>query len=89
MPRNTNPFLARVLPYVMAGVMIILFIIGMVIFSYVMLFLFIIGIILFSIGAVRARFFKRKKTAVFTEEFIIDVQREQTKKSGRLIEHDE
>lgn len=75
-----NPIFARFVPFLMMGVMIVLFIIGLFVFSYILIVAAIIGFILFIISAVRARFFN-KGTHVHQEQF--------ETKTGRTIEYDD
>ena len=92
-PPHLNPLLARIMPFFVIALMVILFIVGIFIFSYVLIFAVIVGFILFVVGFIRTKFFNHRKTSSIHEEFIVDVRRENNKasneKSGRLIEHDE
>ena len=71
-----NPLLAKFLPFLTLGVMIVVFIVGLIFFSYIFIFAVIVGAILYAMAYVRLKFFTRKKPA----------QKPESK--GRVIEHD-
>ncbi len=99
-----NPLLARVLPYLMIAFMIVLFILGIFIFSYVLIFAIIVGLVLFAIGFIRLKIFSKGQNASFHEQILI-IQRQMqgehhakqnenpaqsdNKQAGRIIEHNE
>ena len=56
-----NNFLAHLVPYLMLGVMITLFVIGLFIFSYILIISVIVGFVLFGIAYIKAHFFPQKK----------------------------
>lgn len=54
-------FLQRLIPFVIAGMIIVAFIFGLMLLAYLILFGIIVGCILFVIRAIRDRFFPRTK----------------------------
>lgn len=77
--RNVHPILARILPFVMTLVMLIVFVLSLFIFTYVFIFALIVGTVLFIVGYIRLRFFKPKPQTETTADV----------KMGRIIEHDD
>jgi len=99
-PNNPHPLLARLLPFFVMGVAIVLFVVSIFIFSYIFLFALIVGFVLFAIGYVRAKFFKPKNGTFQEPLFVIKTTFTNTGKTeqkttkpvehtGRIIEHDE
>lgn len=83
LPPNRNiPFTAKLLPYIMIGLTIVLFVIGLVIFSYLLIIAAIVGFILFAINFIRTKFFKK-------EDQIHTYHKDQEKQQGRIIEYEE
>jgi len=80
-PDKSTPILMRFIPFLMIGLMIVLFIIGLFIFSYILIFAAIIGFVLFIISAIRARFSNKKQTHAYQKQF--------DAKKGRTIEYEE
>ncbi len=80
-PEQNIPLLARFIPFLMMGLMIVLFIIGLFIFSYILIFAAIVGFVLFVISAIRARFFNKGKTHTYQAQF--------EAKTGRTIEYED
>ncbi|MCX7125857.1 MAG: hypothetical protein NTU49_09010 [Gammaproteobacteria bacterium] len=78
-PQNVHPLLARILPFLIMAVMLVVFVIGLFIFTYVFIFALVLGTILFIVGFIRTKFFKPKSPITATPEV----------KIGRIIEHDE
>ena len=74
--KTPNPLLAKLLPFLMLGLMIVLFVIGIIFFSYVLIIAVIVGAILYAIAYIRLKFFTRKKPVQKTES------------KGRVIDHD-
>lgn len=54
--------LARLIPFIFLGVMIVLLVAGMIIFSYLLIVGALVGLILFMIAWVRDRLFGKKKS---------------------------
>lgn len=77
--KTPNPLLAKFLPFLMLGLMIVLFIIGVIFFSYVLIIAVIIGAILYAVAYIRLKFFTPKKPAQKTGS---------TGSKGRVIDHD-
>lgn len=59
-PTQKNRIVSSLASIVGMGVFVLLFIIGLVFFSYLLIIGGIIGLVLFAIGYVRAKFFLRK-----------------------------
>lgn len=56
-----NQYVTRILPYLFLGFVLVLFVIGIIIFSYVLIIGTIIGLVLFSISYLRTRFLSKKQ----------------------------
>ncbi len=69
-------FLEKLLPFLIIGVMIVIFVVGIVFLSYVLIFGALVGLVLFAIAWIRQTFFPPKDLT-------------KPKKSGRTIEHDD
>lgn len=72
------PFFARFIPFLSMGLAIVVFVIGIVIFSYVLIFAAIVGLVLFVIAYIRTQFFKQKTHRLYRKN-----------QSGRTIDYDE
>lgn len=81
-PPLKNSWAAKFLPFLTMGLSIVLFIIGIIVFSYILIIAAIIGVILFSIGYIRAKFFMKNKEVHRYNKTTEDA-------SGRVIEHEE
>ena len=73
-------FVNKVLPFIIAGVLLALFIALAVLLSYVILWGIAIGIIFWIVAAIKQKFFGHSATAKTT------VSKD---KQGRIIEHDD
>lgn len=74
-----NNLFARVLPFIFFGVMLVLLVIGIVLFSYILILGAIVGSVLFLIAFIRDKLFlSRHVTKTQPQE-----------KAGRIIEHDD
>ena len=80
---HTHPLFTRIFPFLIMGVMLILFILGLFIFTYLFIFAMIIGSVLFIINYVRTKFFRPKTNPVGSAQNL------QPKKVGRIIEHED
>jgi uncharacterized membrane protein len=67
---------AKVIPFLVLGIMLVVFVIGLIFVSYVLLFGALVGLVLYVVAWVRDKFFPTKEIT-------------QPPKSGRTIEHDE
>jgi ABC-type transport system involved in cytochrome bd biosynthesis fused ATPase/permease subunit len=75
-----NRFLARLVPFIFLGIMIVLLVVGFVIFSYILMFGALVGVVLFVVAWIRETFFSPKDKNL--------MKRETDKKPGRVIDHD-
>ncbi|MCX7121498.1 MAG: hypothetical protein NTZ67_06985 [Gammaproteobacteria bacterium] len=82
-PQKTHPIFARIAPYLMMLVMLIIFILSLFIFTYVLIFVLVVGGILFTIGFVRAKLFSHKRYDTEQAKPSAD------ERGGRLIEYDD
>jgi len=83
---NNNGFqriLAVIMPFVGMGIFVVLFIVGLIFFSYLLIIAAIIGLVLFAIGYVRVKLFQRKSRTAAND------QTYQSSGKGRVIEHDD
>lgn len=76
--QNGN-FAARFLPFLIAGLTIVLFVIGLIIFSWILIIAAIVGFVLFLISAISAKF---SKTRTFQEEL-------ERQEHGRTVDHED
>lgn len=69
--------LARLIPFIFLGIMIVLLVLGLIVFSYLLIFGALVGLVLFMITWIKDRFFRknRKKSAQLKH------------KSGHTIDH--
>ncbi len=70
-------FLERLLPFILLGIMIVLGVVGIVLFSYLLIFGALIGLILFIVAWVQGLFQSKQKKASRLQQ-----------KRGRIIDHD-
>lgn len=68
----------RIIPFILLGVAIVVFALGMMLLFYLLLLGAAVGFILFLATWIRDKFFPTKKI----------VRHEHEKKSGRIIDHD-
>ncbi len=78
-----NGIFEKIMPFFLFGIFIVLFIIGLFIFSYLLIVAAVIGLILFAIAYIRAKLFGPAKP--HNEEH----RHQQPKSSGRTIDHDD
>lgn len=78
----TNSFAARFFPFLIAGLTIVLFIIGILIFSWILIIAAIVGLVLFIISSISAKFSKHAERKSFQEE--LDAQQK-----GRTIDYED
>jgi hypothetical protein len=67
---------AKIMPFFMLGIALVLIFYGLVLLAYVFVFGAIVGMVLFSIAWIKAKFFASRSISV-------------PKRRGRIIEHDE
>lgn len=84
MKNRLSRFIATIVPFLIAGISIVLLIIGIIIFSYILFFGAIIGLILFVIAYIYFALNKRKMSHLYhkTETY-------HKVRSGRIIDHDQ
>jgi hypothetical protein len=70
--------LARLIPFIFLGVMIVLFVVGIILFSYLLIFGAIVGMILFFITWIKEKLFPSRNIQSY----------QKSEKSGRTFEHD-
>lgn len=74
--------LAAILPFLFAGITIVLFVVGIIIFSYILLFGALVGLILFIIAFI----FMKIKMHQLRKQF---KQSSVSSRKGRTIDHDD
>ncbi len=57
-------FLARLIPFVLLGVAIVAFVLGMIVMAYIFVFGALLGLAIFAITWVRAKFFPNKNLGI-------------------------
>lgn len=70
---------ARLVPFIFLGIMIVIFVVGIVIFSYLLIVGAIVGMILFLAAWLKEKLFPSKDIQYY----------QQTEKRGRTFDHDE
>lgn len=78
MPHARNKLAAVIMPIIGMALFIILFVVGLVFFSYLLIIGTIIGLVLFTIAYIRAKFFAKKMRKHAVKQ----------RRQGRTIEHD-
>ncbi|EKD54195.1 MAG: hypothetical protein ACD_60C00117G0001 [uncultured bacterium] len=56
-----NTFLQRLIPFIFLGILLVLFVVGVILFSYLLIVGAIVGLILFLIAWVKEKFFPGHK----------------------------
>jgi hypothetical protein len=69
----------RLLPFIMPGILIVVFIAGMVIFSYLLFWGVLVGLVLFAVSWIKRTFFSTKSP----------IDQAEKPRRGRIIEHKE
>lgn len=69
--------LGRLMPFIFLGIMLVLAVVGVILFSYLLIFGALVGIILFAITWIRGLFSHKTKHLQTTQH-----------KTGRTIDHD-
>lgn len=72
-------FIARLVPFIFLGVMLVLFVLGLILFSYLLIIGAIVGMILFALTWLRDKIFPPKEIGPH--------QKKETQ--GRTFEHDD
>ena len=73
-----NPFISRILPFFYLGIVVVLFIVGLILLSYLLISGAIVGLILFVIAWI-VDFFKKKRSHTIQKK----------SKKGHTIDHDD
>lgn len=66
--------LEKIMPFLVVGIVLVLFIVALVLLSYLLFWGALIGLVLFGISYIKNKFFPKKKWS---------------EKKGRVIEHDD
>ena len=74
-----NSFISRIGPFIFIGILIVLFVIGLMLLYYLLIFGAAVGLILFAIAWLREKLFKPKKPRYPIAK----------RKSGHTIDHDD
>jgi len=74
-----NNLLARIIPFLFLGIMLVILIAGLILLSYLLIWGAVVGLVLFLIAWLREKFFPPRHLTK------IDKQ----SKSGRVIDHDD
>ncbi len=73
-------FLNKLVPFVLLGVAVVFFTLGIMLLAYIVMIGAIVGIVLFLVSVIRNKFFTPKTTNVIKPE---------QKKTGRIIDSDD
>jgi len=73
-------FFARLIPFIFLGIMVVLFVLGLVLFSYLLIVGAIVGVILFLITWAKEKLFPSKQMQRYQQ---------QDENRGRTFEHDD
>jgi len=71
-------FMARLLPFIFLGILLVLVVVGVILFSYLLLFGAMVGLILFGVAWIKGLFSRNKQKYPAAYH----------KKQGRIIDHD-
>ena len=71
-------FMARLLPFIFLGILLVLVVAGVILFSYLLIFGAMVGLFLFLVAWIKGLFFRNK------QKYPAEYQ----KKKGRIIDHD-
>lgn len=71
-------FMARLLPFIFLGILLVLVVVGIILFSYLVLFGALVGLVLFLLAWVKGLFSRNKQKYPAAYH----------KKPGRIIDHD-
>jgi hypothetical protein len=74
-----NAFFERLLPFLFLGVIVVIFVAGLILFSYLLIVGAIVGFILFMLAWLRDKFFPSKSLS----------KRDSPPRQGRTIDHDD
>lgn len=55
-----RPFFARLLPFLFLGILIVIFAVGLIIFSYLLIFGALVGLVLFIVMSIKEWLFRKK-----------------------------
>ena len=78
-----NRITAKIMPFIAMGIMLVVFVLSLVFFSYIFITAALLGLILFAVGYVRGKWMMHK----FKKE--VKKQPPSSSTTGRVIEHDE
>lgn len=68
-----KPLVERLIPFFVLGIMIVIFVVGLVLLSYLLIFGALVGFILFMVSWVKATFFPSKQlTKTRRQGIVID-----------------
>lgn len=71
--------LTRLIPFVFLGIMIVMFVVGLIVFSYLLIAGAVVGVLLFAVAWVKEKLFPTKHISI--DRHIL--------KRGRTFEHDD
>lgn len=71
--------LAKLIPFIFLGMVLVIFIVGIILLSYLLIWGAVVGMVLFLIAWIREKLFPSKQ--------LTPTQKKQS--SGRIIEHDD
>lgn len=77
--------LAKIMPFIVAGILLVLGIVGFIIVSYILILGVLIGSVLYGIMWVKNKFFPRRGSASRVDSHY---QANQQSEQGRIIDHD-
>ena len=82
MKQSMNKLKAKVMPYIGMGLFLILFLLGLVVFSYILIIGAIVGLILFLIAYIRSKFTRHHPHSQNDQSY-------KNKPQGRVIDHND
>lgn len=72
-----NRFISQIIPFILFGILLVLFVVGIILFSYLLILGAVVGLVLFIIQWIRMKFFPSKHLSNY----------QHSKRSGRTFDH--
>ena len=69
-----NKLMARILPFILFGISIVIFVVALILFTYLVVYGALVGLVLFAIVWIKSKLFSKKK---------------EIKRVGHTIDHDD
>jgi len=74
-----NSIFQKIVPFIFFGVMVVILVLGIILFSYVLILGAIVGCVFYLVARIKEKFFSSKEL----------IKTKRSEKQGRIIEHDD